>query len=208
MKRSIRFLKARCVKWFGRRPADDVYRQQREAIAANVKTIIQDTMDEYGAGITINAVSFQDASPPQQVADAFDEVQRAGQDEDRFLQEANQYANKQLGAARGNAAQVRESAAAYKDRVVNEAQGEADRFNSIYDSYLIVPEVTRQRLYLETMQNVLSRSKNVIIDQDGEGVIPYLPLDAVDRNSSQRQKSSMSPSTSTATQNLTKGASQ
>ncbi|MEO1989026.1 MAG: FtsH protease activity modulator HflK [Martelella sp.] len=190
----------------GRRPANDVYREQREAIAVNVKTIIQETMNEYGSGITVNAVSFQDASPPQQVADAFDEVQRAGQDADRFQQEANQYANKELGAARGNAAVVREAAAAYKDRVVKEAEGEAERFISIYDSYRTAPDVTRKRLYLETMQDALSQSKNVIVDGEGQGVVPYLPLDQIDRDAAQRTQRTLPASSST--QNLTQGASQ
>lgn len=160
----------------GRTPVDAVYRESREQIPADIRPIIQSAMDEYGAGLTINRVSFQDASPPQQVKDAFDEVQRAAQDEDRFVEEANQYANRQLGAARGNAAKIREDAAAYKDRVVNEAQGEAERFNSIYDTYVTAPEVTRKRLYIESLQDVLGKSNNVVIDDDGAGVVPYLPL--------------------------------
>ena len=84
-------------------------------------------MDSYGAGIAVNTVSIEDAAPPREVADAFDEVQRAEQDEDRFVEEANQYSNQQLGKARGEAAQIREEAAAYKGRVVNEAEGEAQR---------------------------------------------------------------------------------
>ncbi len=90
----------------GRRPAQDIFRDNRQAIAADVRSIIQATMDSYGAGISINAVAIEDAAPPREVADAFDEVQRAEQDEDRFVQEANQYANQKLGAARGQAAQI------------------------------------------------------------------------------------------------------
>ncbi|WP_319519970.1 FtsH protease activity modulator HflK [uncultured Martelella sp.] len=193
------------------RPAQDVFRDDREGISLDVKDIIQFTMDQYGAGITVNAVSIEEAAPPTEVADAFDEVQRAEQDEDRYLEEANQYANRVLGAARGEAAQIREAAAAYKDRVVKDAEGEAGRFNSIYETYAAVPEVTRKRLYLETMQDVFGRSKNVIVDENegGQGVVPYLPLDAVDRNNAARsQRSSGSQTSSPATQNLTQGASQ
>lgn len=162
----------------GRRPAQDVFRDNRQKVADEVKAIIQDTMDRYGSGISINAVPIEDASPPREVADAFDEVQRANQDEDRFVEEANQYANQKLGRARGDAAQVREEAAAYKDRVVKEAQGEAQRFVSIYDAYAKAPDITRKRMFLETMESVLKNSNKVVID-DKQGVLPLLPLNDI-----------------------------
>ncbi len=98
----------------GRRPAQDVFRDNRAAIAQSVRDIVQATLDRYNAGIQVNAVSIEDAAPPREVADAFDEVQRAEQDEDRFVEESNQYSNQRLGQARGEAAQLREEAAAYK----------------------------------------------------------------------------------------------
>ena len=166
----------------GRRPAQDIFRDNRQAIAQDVKATIQATMDTYGAGISVNTVAIEDAAPPREVADAFDEVQRAEQDEDRFVEESNQYANQVLGQARGQAAQNREEAAAYKDRVVKEAQGEAQRFISVYDAYAQAPDVTRKRLYLETMQEVLGKSKKVILDEkNGQGVLPYLPLTEIGR---------------------------
>jgi membrane protease subunit HflK len=145
----------------GRRPAQDIFRDDRQGIADAVRGIIQGTLDAYGAGLTINAISIEDAAPPREVADAFDEVQRAEQDEDR-----------------GEAARVREEAAAYKNRVVQEAEGEAQRFISVYDEYAKAPDVTRQRLFIETMEKVLKDSNKVIIQQgeNGQGVIPYLPL--------------------------------
>ncbi|MCA0275273.1 MAG: FtsH protease activity modulator HflK [Proteobacteria bacterium] len=161
----------------GRRPAQDVFRDDRQGIAGNVRDIIQQTLDSYGTGMTVNAISIEDAAPPREVADAFDEVQRAEQDEDRFVEESNQYSNQKLGQARGEAAQVREDAAAYKNRVVQEAQGEAQRFISVYDEYAKAPDVTRKRLYLETMEKVLQGSGKVIVEQgNGQGVVPYLPL--------------------------------
>lgn len=161
----------------GRRPAQDIFRDDRQGIADAVRGIVQTTLDTYGAGLTINAVSIEDAAPPREVADAFDEVQRAEQDEDRFVEESNQYSNKQLGQARGEAAQIREDAAAYKNRVVQEAEGEAQRFISIFNEYAKAPEVTRHRLYLETMESVLKGTNKVIVQQgNGQGVIPYLPL--------------------------------
>ncbi|WP_322988841.1 MULTISPECIES: FtsH protease activity modulator HflK [unclassified Hoeflea] len=168
----------------GRRPAQDIFRDNREAIAVEVQTIMQNVMDSFPAGIAINQVSIEDAAPPREVADAFDEVQRAEQDEDRFVEEGNQYANQKLGQARGQAAQKREEASAYKDRVVNEASGEAGRFLSVYEEYAKAPEVTRSRLYLETLEKVLGGSDKVIIGQDGSGsgVVPYLPLPEIKKN--------------------------
>ena len=166
----------------GRRPAQDIFRDNRAGIADGVRAIIQETRDGYGAGININAVSIEDAAPPREVADAFEEVQRAEQDEDRFVEEANQYSNQQLGQARGEAAKVREDAAAYKKRVVEEANGEAQRFVSIYEEYNRAPDVTRKRMFLETMEGVLSNAQKVIVEQgtSGSGVVPYLPLPALD----------------------------
>ena len=164
----------------GRRPAQDIFRDDRQGIATSVREIIQNTLDEYKAGIAINAVSIEDAAPPREVADAFDEVQRAEQDEDRFVEESNQYSNQKLGQARGQAAQVREEAAAYKNRVVQEAEGEAQRFVSVYDEYVKAPEVTRQRLYLETMEKILKDSSKVIVEPGTtQGAVPYLPLPAL-----------------------------
>ncbi|MBV2143901.1 FtsH protease activity modulator HflK [Falsochrobactrum sp. TDYN1] len=164
----------------GRRPAQDVFRDNRAAIAASVKDIVQATLDTYGAGIQVNAVSIEDAAPPREVADAFDEVQRAEQDEDRFVEEANQYSNQRLGQARGEAAQLREEAAAYKNRVVQEAEGEAQRFDSVRGEYQKAPEVTRNRLFLETMEEVLKSTKKVIVEP-GKDIVPYLPLNELMR---------------------------
>lgn len=159
----------------GRRPAQDVFRDNRAEIAQSVREIIQSTLDRYNAGIQINAVSIEDAAPPREVADAFDEVQRAEQDEDRFVEESNQYSNQRLGQARGQAAQLREEAAAYKNRVVQDATGEAQRFSSVVTEYQKAPEVTRNRLFLETMEEVLAGTKKVIVEA-GKDVVPYLPL--------------------------------
>lgn len=166
----------------GRRPAQDIFRDDRQGIAEGVRQIIQETVDEYGTGLAVTAISIEDAAPPREVADAFEEVQRAEQDEDRFVEESNQYSNQRLGQARGEAAQIREEAAAYKNRVVQEAQGEAQRFVSVYDEYVKAPEVTRKRLFLETMEKVLKDSNKVIIEQGaGQGVVPYLPLTELQR---------------------------
>ena len=173
----------------GRRPAQDIFRDDRQGIADSVRQILQDTLEQYQTGLAINAISIEDAAPPREVADAFDEVQRAEQDEDRFVEESNQYSNQKLGAARGEAAQIREEAAAYKNRVVQEAQGEAQRFISVYDEYAKAPEVTRKRLFIETMEGVLRGSNKVIVEQggNGQGVVPYLPLPELRRTQQQQQ---------------------
>ncbi|HHB82265.1 MAG TPA: FtsH protease activity modulator HflK [Devosia sp.] len=161
----------------GRRPADDIFRDDKEGVNLEVMEITQSILDSYAAGIVISRVAIEQVAPPPEVADAFDEVQRAQQDEDRFQQEARQYANTLLGNARGQAAQITEDAAAYKDRVVKEAEGQAARFISIYEEYAKAPEVTRKRLFLETMEEVLGASNMVIIEGEaGSGVVPYLPL--------------------------------
>jgi modulator of FtsH protease HflK len=162
----------------GRRPAQDIFRDDRAGIAIEVREITQSIVESYGLGVRVSQIAIENVAPPTEVADAFDEVQRAEQDEDRFQEEARQYSNTLLGDARGQAAQLREEAAAYKNRVVQEAEGEAARFISVYDEYAKAPDVTRKRLYLETMEEVLGTSSKVIIEQGagGTGVIPYLPL--------------------------------
>lgn len=162
----------------GRSLAQDVFRDKRDSIQLDVAAISQEILDSYNAGVTVNNVKLVNVAPPAEVSDAFDEVQRAEQDQTRFQEEARQYANTRLGDARGQAAQIREGAAAYKDRVVKDAQGEAARFNSLYNEYVKAPDVTRRRLYLETMEQVLGGSDKVIMEKgaSGAGVIPYLPL--------------------------------
>lgn len=173
----------------GRRPAQDIFRDNRAVIAEDVMKIVQLTLDQYGTGIQINSINIEDVAPPQEVADAFDEVQRAEQDEDRFIEDANKYSNRILGQARGQSAQIREDAAAYKNRVVEEAKGEAQRFISVYDEYKKAPEVTRKRLFLETMEGVLRDSNKVILEKgDGQGVVPYLPLPEINNQRKNQAK--------------------
>ena len=172
----------------GKRPAQDIFRDDRQGIADEVRSITQATLDSYQAGLNINAVNIEDVAPPREVADSFDEVQRAEQNEDQFIEEANQYANRILGAARGESAQIREDAAAYKNRVVEEAKGEAQRFISVYDEYAKAPDVTRKRLFLETMEKVLGESNKVIVEQgNGQGVVPYLPLPEINNRRTNTQ---------------------
>ena len=162
----------------GRRPAQDIYSDDRSGVSAEVLSITQGILQSYGLGVNVSQVLIENAGPPAEVIDAFNEVQRARQDETRLLEEARAYANTLLGNARGRAAALREDAAAYTNRVVQEATGEAERFNAVYAEYVNSPEVTRKRLFLETMEDVLGGSEKVLLEkgEGGQGVIPYLPL--------------------------------
>ncbi len=156
-----------------------ILNKDRGAIAADLMKAVQDTLDSYGSGIRVIRVNFDSADPPKEVIDSFRAVQAAQQQRDKLVNEAEAYANKALGAARGQAAQVQQEAEGYKAQVVNQAEGDASRFDSIYQSYLKAPEVTRERMYLETMEGVLGGINKVILDgaTAGTGAVPYLPLD-------------------------------
>ena len=169
-------------EYIGRSPADGVRTNLRQEAQDTVRDLAQATLDTYDAGVTIVGIQLERADPPAEVADAFEEVQRAQQDQDKFKREAEAYANKRLGEARGEASKIREEAKAYKERVIAEADGEAQRFVSVFTEYNKAKGVTRQRLFLETMEKVLGESNKIIVEQGaGSGVVPYLPLPEVDR---------------------------
>ena len=155
-----------------------ILNRDRGLIAANLETLIQETLDSYGSGVSLVRVNFDRADPPEQVIDAFRAVQAAEQERNRLEKQADAYANRVLAQARGESAQVFEEAEGYRARVVNEATGEASRFSAVLEEYSKAPEVTRKRLYLETMEEVLGGLEKVIIDDQtgGQGVVPYLPL--------------------------------
>jgi membrane protease subunit HflK len=155
--------------------------QARQKTEQAVQKLIQETLDEFGAGIQITQVQLLKVDPPDEVIAAFRDVQAASADAERLQNEARTYANKVLPEAAGQAAQITAAAKAYSDRLIAEAQGQADRFSKVYDSYKLSPDVTRKRMYLETMEQVLGDTDKVIIDQKGvsPGVIPYLPLQSL-----------------------------
>lgn len=156
-----------------------ILNRDRASIADRLNDLIQSTLDSYDSGMNVVRVNFDKADPPQQVIDSFREVQAAEQERDRLEKQADAYANRIVAEARGEAAQVLEEAEGYRARVVNEATGEASRFTAVLAEYEKAPEVTRKRLYLETMEEVLGRVDKVILDENGgggQGVVPYLPL--------------------------------
>lgn len=158
-----------------------VLNRDRGAIATDLQAAVQGTLDSYAAGINVVRVNFDKADPPREVIDSFREVQAAQQERDRLEKEADAYANRVTAAARGESARLTEEAEGYRARVVNDAEGEASRFLSVYAEYVKAPEVTRRRMYLETMEDVLGGMNKVILDGvsgegAGQGVVPYLPL--------------------------------
>ena len=149
----------------------------RSKIEIDTQEIIQNILDEYNSGIQITQVQTQKADPPDQVIDAFRDVQAARADMERSKNEAEAYANDVIPRARGEAAKILQAAEAYKKEVVAKAEGEASRFLSIYNEYAKAKEVTQERMFLETMEKVLADINKIIIDKNsGSGVVPYLPL--------------------------------
>jgi membrane protease subunit HflK len=170
-----------------------ILNRDRGIIADTAVQNIQATLDEYDSGIRVVRVNLDKADPPREVIDAFREVQAAEQERDRLQRQADAYANRVLAEARGEAAQTLEEAEGYRARVVNEARGDASRFTSVLEEYSKAPEVTRKRLYLERMEQVLGEIDKTILDQsivgtgEGSGVVPYLPLNELRRNSTTNQ---------------------
>lgn len=161
----------------GRSKMDYVITDGRAEIALQVTDIIQEVVNNYNTGLDIFKVNIQSAKPPEAVKAAFDDVTQAREDEERFKNEAEAYRNEVIPKARGAAARMREEADAYKNEVVAKAEGEAERFNQLLAEYEKAPTITRDRLYIETMESVLSNSSKVMVDVEGGNNLLYLPLD-------------------------------
>ena len=161
----------------GKNKMDFVLYEGREQIAVKASTLMQEILDRYETGIQISKVTMQNAQPPEQVQAAFDDAVKAGQDRERQKNEGQAYANEVVPKARGTAARLMQEADGYKQRLIATAEGDADRFRQIYAEYAKAPEVTRNRMYLETMQQVYSNTSKVMVDAKGQGNLLYLPLD-------------------------------
>ncbi|MFL2826517.1 MAG: FtsH protease activity modulator HflK [Paracoccaceae bacterium] len=163
----------------GRSELSPILNRDRAMISGEVRELIQAQLDNYSSGVNIVRLNFDKADPPREVIDSFRDVQAAEQERDTLEKRADAYANQALAQARGEAAQIQQEAEGYRARVVNLAEGEASRFESVYNEYILAKDVTRKRLYLETMEKVLSGVGLVVIDEKigGEqGIVPYLPL--------------------------------
>jgi membrane protease subunit HflK len=164
----------------------------RQATETAVQELMQKTLDDYGAGVLVQQVQLQKVDPPTQVIDAFRDVQAARSDLERAQNEAQTYANRVVPEARGRAAKILQDAEAYREQTVAEAKGQASRFSQVYEQYKKAPSVTRQRIYLETMERVLGGTDKTIIDTGGQpspGVVPYLPLQNLPREPGKPQSS-------------------
>ena len=170
----------------GQRDLQFLLTEGRQEVEQVVRNLLQDILDSYESGVLVQSVQLQSVDPPDQVIDAFDEVQRARQDKERLVNEANTYLNKIVPNARGEAAKLVESARAYKEQVVKQAEGVAQNFIDVYDSYKDAKEVTRRRIYLETLREVLEGKNKIILDDsgNGQGVVPYLPLNELNKKGS------------------------
>jgi membrane protease subunit HflK len=168
----------------GRNQIQPILTGARQTIELAVQDLMQKTLDEYNSGVLITQLQLQKVDPPTQVIDAFRDVQAARADAERLQNEAQAYANRVVPEARGRVAQILQAAEAYREQTVVEARGQADRFLKIYDEYKKAPDVTRRRMYLETMERLLGGTEKIILDsgaQGGTGVVPYLPLNELTR---------------------------
>ena len=162
----------------GRTPIDAVLSLKREQIKAESGQILQQTLDGYESGLLVNGIEIQDAKPPSPVVAAFNEVLAAAQDRSRLVNEAQGYANEVLPKAHAQAVEQREQARGYRESKVAEATGAAERFRALDSEYRKAPDVTRRRLYLETMETVLPQVETVVVDPSTAHVLPYLPIGA------------------------------
>jgi membrane protease subunit HflK len=157
--------------------SSDVLSEGRQAMAQETQERLQRYLDSYETGIAITLVNILKAEPPAAVKSAFDDVISAKEDKDRFVNEAKTYANGVVPEARGKAQRIIQEAIGYRERLVAEADGEAQRFNQLYTEYRKAPEVTRERLYLNSVEKVMSSVSKVLIDVEGGNNMMYLPLD-------------------------------
>jgi modulator of FtsH protease HflK len=167
----------------GRSEIQPILTGARQTIETAVQDLMQKTLDHYGAGVIVQQVQLQKVDPPAQVIDAFRDVQAARADLERAVNEAQTYANRVVPEARGRVAQITQAAEAYRQQTVAEATGQTSRFLKIYEQYKKAPDVTRERMYLETMERVLGGTDKIILDPNsaGSGVVPYLPLGELSR---------------------------
>jgi membrane protease subunit HflK len=178
----------------GKSRMDAILYETQVDIANRAHELMQQIHDRYGTGIAISAVTIQNAQPPEQVQAAFDDAVKANQDRERQKNEGQAYANDVIPRARGTASRLQQEAAGYKQRVMANAEGDASRFKQVLSEYVKAPAVTRERIYLDTLQQVLSSTNKIVMDYRGTGNLLYLPLDKLMQQSG--SGSSSAPSSS------------
>ncbi|ACR13652.1 FtsH protease activity modulator HflK [Teredinibacter turnerae] len=172
----------------------DILTEGRERVAYEIQDRLQAYLNAYQTGISVEKVNIEDSNPPREVQDAFDDVIKAREDEERYKNQAQTYANGILPEARGAAQRVIEEATAYKEQVIAKAEGEAKRFEYLLNEYKKAPEVTRQRLYLDAVEDVMSNASKVLVDVEGGNNMLYLPLDKIVNTSQQATSRGLSSS--------------
>ena len=178
----------------------EVLTEGRAELAFDVRDRIQTYMDNYSTGISVTQVNIDETAPPDAVRAAFDDVIRAREDEVRLRNEADAYANQIVPEARGDAQQQLEQAEGYKERVIAQSRGEAERFNKLYKEYILAPEVTRARMYIDTIEAVMSNSTKVMIDVEGGNNLLYLPLDKIMERTQGSRNANYAPAESASQQ--------
>ena len=188
----------------GRSKMDDVITEERDRVASEVRVLTQNIIDRYRTGLQLLSVNMQDAQPPAQVQDAFLDAIKAREDQERIINEAKAYAADVVPKARGEADAIHERAVGYKQRIIAQADGETSRFTQVLNEYRKAPEITRERLYIETMESMMANTSKIIVDVKGGNNLLYLPLDqmlkrssATDRNADNNRESSSTPLRST-----------
>jgi membrane protease subunit HflK len=181
----------------GRRNIQPILTTEQSSVAQEVRQIMQQTLDAYGAGVLVNVVQLQAAQPPQEVRQAFFDVNAAQQDAVRVQNEAETFASRVVPEARGEAARAVQQAQAYREQATADATGQASRFSQVYEQYRLAPAVIRERIFIETMERVFGGMDKIIIDQNGQqggGIVPYLPLSELQRRApAQGQPSGQPP---------------
>ena len=170
-----------------RRGVDQVLFEEKEAVAKDARVLMQSIVDKYKAGVSIVDVTIQQAQPPEQAQAAFEDANKAAQDRERLINEGRAYANDVIPKARGNAARLLQEAEGYKQRVIDTADGDASRFRQVLTEYSRAPQVTRERMYLETMQQVFANTSKIYVDSRSAGNLLYLPLEQLIRGGADQQ---------------------
>jgi modulator of FtsH protease HflK len=171
----------------GRRNIQAVLTTEQASVAQEVRQIMQQTLDAYGAGVLINVAQLQAVQPPSEVRQAFFDVNAAQQDAVRVQNEAETFASRIVPEARGEAARTVQQAEGYREQSVADASGQAARFRQVYEAYRLAPEISRERIFIETMERVRGGGEKIIVDQNGQGVVPFLPLNETQRRQQQPQ---------------------
>jgi membrane protease subunit HflK len=171
----------------GRRNIQAILTTEQASIAQEVRQIMQATLDAYHAGVLVNIVQLQAAQPPAEVRQAFFDVNAAQQDAVRVQNEAERDASRIVPEARGDASRIVQQAEAYREQSVADATGQAARFRQVYEAYRKAPDISRERIFLETMERVFGGVDKFIIDQKGQGVVPFLPLNQAPRQPQPQQ---------------------